>query len=387
MGVGTPYRHQFFLHDSLAADIATRLPNARRLLLDYRSTTIFALRPGQLLTNEQYVMEKLLAMAGGVDSLVLQAMPVHRYQRITQLFTGITSLDLEIDEDDLDDGVFTTLAHLLSALPCLRELRFVGSEGLEKDKMWRTVDSNDDSQWTDEEHLDAVAKLSDVPLERISWRMYQFDILDLDFIHSFARTLRFLDIGIDDTSVILALADEDSPIVCFPLLATLKISGCSPITYAYSSLPHILVIFSASPIMNLVIKHSTLVDVFHDAALFESLQPWKKTLKSLTLDSSAPYRHSTHLPRLEAFCEEFKIQLVLRGDYSVDRLDFERVNEEDDVEARELAALESKLLGLLELAMGENDRALALGDDRGLFELWNDCGGLMDQERLTEITE
>ena len=71
----------------------------------------------------------------------------------------------------------------------------------------------------------------------------------------------------------------------------------------------------------------------------------------------------------------------------MDESDFDEQEDDEDVEAQDPATLESKLSGLLELAMGENDRALAMGDDRGLFELWNDCGGLMDQERFVELNE
>ena len=63
------------------------------------------------------------------------------------------------------------------------------------------------------------------------------------------------------------------------------------------------------------------------------------------------------------------MQLVRRGDYSVDRLDLQRNGESRDAGVRELAVSESKLSGLLEPVMGKNNRALALGDDRGLFEL------------------
>ena len=333
------------------------------------------------------MLEKMVVMAERCDSLVLQEMPADRYRRITQLFAGIASLDLQVDEDDIDAGIFTVLTHVLSALPCLRELRFAGSEGVEKDLMWRTEDSSDEPERTKEAHLAAVAKLSDVALDRLSWRMCRIEFSDVDFIHSFAKTLRFLDLGIDSTAAALDFVNKDSIVFSFPLLTSLKISGSSPTRLACESLPGILSVFAASPLSNITVNHSDLVDALPGTAFVESLRNWRKTLKSLTLDSPAPYRHSTHLRRLDSFCEEVKIHLVLRGDYMVDRLDFDRDGEEGDAEVRALAALGSKLSGLLELAMGENDRALAMGDDRGLFELWNDCGGLMDQERFVEMTE
>ena len=333
------------------------------------------------------MLEKMVVMAERCDSLVLQEMPADRYRRITQLFAGIASLDLQVDEDDIDAGIFTVLTHVLSALPCLRELRFAGSEGVEKDLMWRTEDSSDEPERTKEEHLAAVAKLSDVALERLSWRMFKLEFSDVDFIHSFAKTLRFLDLGIDSTAAVLDFVNKDSIVFSFPLLTTLKISGASSDDCACCCLPELLSVFATSPLSDLAINHADLVDALHGTAFVESLRSWLKTLKSLILDSPKPYRHSTHLPRLTAFCEEFRIHLVLRGDYMVEGSDFDEQEDDEYVEAQDPATLGSKLSGLLELAMGENDRALAMGDDRGLFELWSDCGELMDQERFIEMAE
>ena len=219
-------------------------------------------------------------------------------------------------------------------------------------------------------------------LERLSWRLVGFFFSDFDFISSFAASLQYIDIGLDDATVLLFSSPPDSPVPTFPLLTTLKIAGRS---VEPDSLFDILTLLATSPLLSLHIHHLTLADGLRDGRFVETISAWKKTLKSLTLDSPYPYRHSSHLSAIVAFCREHNIQLDLRGDYLATI--GHSHDEEEDAEACEVAALESKLSALLDLAMGESDQALELGDDRGLFELWNDHGALADRERFVELAE
>ena len=327
--------------------------------------------------------EKLCEMEYSIRELVLVEITASAVNSIMQPFARITSLSLVVEEEDFDGEIFSILVNLLCGLSSLRELRCTGAD-IARDVDWRSVDSSEESFGSLGDYLEDIMRMSSIRLERLSWTLDEFRFSDLDFISCFAATLQYLDIGLDDTCVLLAFIAPDSPVPSFPLLTTLKISGRSDFD-ALDSLVGILSLFASSPLTDLHIHHETLADELPGGRFVEAISAWKKTLNSLTLNSPTPYRHTSHLSAIVACCREHKIQLVLRGDYLATRI--YSLVEEEGAEAFELAALESKLSALLDLAMGECDRALALDDDRGLFELWNDYGALADRERFVELVE
>ena len=154
--------------------------------------------------------ERFIAMAEGIESLVMHVIYTSSFGSVIRHFTTITTLTLVLDGDGEGEDGYSVVVHVVSYLPTLKELRYSVYDEGEKDSTWWTLDRNRDPEWSVEGHLDAVAKLPSVALERLSWRMDRLTFLDVDFIHSFGRTLCYLDIGIDDTSVFLFFGNNDA---------------------------------------------------------------------------------------------------------------------------------------------------------------------------------